>query len=78
MAKNEISYWKSLLITLAIAVGGWAVFSLARYGVEEALLKYGIDSPAMQYAIIITFVVLILALAGYGVKGAINRVVGKK
>lgn len=70
-----ISYWKSLLIAVVLAVGGWAVFSLTKLGVEQLLLNYGIDSEVTQYSIIIVAVILILMLAGYGVKSALEKIV---
>ena len=74
MAK-DISYWKSILIAVALMVGGWAVFSLVRLGVGQLLAKWGVANEATQYIVIIFVVVAILLLAGFGVKAAIKKLI---
>jgi hypothetical protein len=72
MAKKDIAYWKALLITVTVAVGGWAVFSLAKYGVEVTLAKWGVESIALQYVIIIVGAVVIVTAVSVYIKSTAN------
>lgn len=78
MAKFELSYWKALIITVSLSVGGWAVFSLAKLGITEIMVKWGVTSEFYQLLAILGVVTLIVALLGFGVKSAFNKVVGVK
>lgn len=71
----DLTYWESLLIALALMVGGWAVFSLIKWGVQTLLIKWGVQNEWSQYVIIILFVIVVLVLAGFGVKTAIKKLV---
>ena len=77
MAKKELAYWKSIIITLVLMVSGWAVFSMAKLGVEGLLLKWGVSSEFWQFFVIIAGAIIILAVLGFGVKSAFDKVMGK-
>lgn len=64
----------SVIGAVLLVAGGWAVFSLIRYGFTELLLKVGIEGEVYQNLVIILLVVLFFILvAGNDKKSAFNK-----
>lgn len=59
---------------LLLIAGGWAVFSLTRYGFTNLLLRFGVESEVYQNVAIIVFVILFFVIvAGSKSKNAVNK-----
>jgi hypothetical protein len=61
---------------LLIAIGGYAAFSLARIGFEDALVKVGVVSETQQLLLILACVIILLAIIGISFRAQIKKMVG--
>lgn len=73
MAKN--GFYRSIFITILIALGGWAIFSLAEYGIDSFLRSYGVESQLLIYLTIIISVILVLFILGFGFRDTLKKMV---
>lgn len=73
MSKNN--WIVGIIVALLIAIGSWAIFSLARIGMVNLLAKIGIVSEWQSLALIIILVIMVLLILGYSFRKALKKLV---
>ena len=78
--KNKNKKWLARTITtlvvILIGVASWGFYNIINTGVEDILLKVGVENIYMQNITVVIIAVLILALMGTGVSKAVNSIIG--
>jgi len=79
--KNKNKKWLARTITtlvvILIGVASWGFYNIINTGVEDILLKVGVENIYMQNITVVIIAVLILALMGTGVSKAVNSIIGR-
>lgn len=70
------SFIISILLSVLLLAGGFAVYGLVKLGVAAGLSSIGITSEALQFIIIIVVVILALMFTGVGFRKALKRLLG--
>jgi len=72
MAKR-MRFWVQILVGLAVAVGGWALFNLVRALLQTVLADVGLVSEIQQSLAIFVLVLVILLALGLGFKDSLKK-----
>jgi len=75
--KKIIKYWHSVIIVIIIALISWGLFSIIHTGIKEILSKWVTTNIYYQNGIIVLAGLILLLVLGYGLKKAINKVIGR-
>ena len=73
---GQAKFYVSIIMALLIAIGSWAIFSLARLGVSNLLVKqFNITSEVTQLIVLIVAIIIVLIIFGYSFKKVIQKLV---
>lgn len=72
---NNFKFVLGIIIALLIAVGSWAIFNLAKLGIDTILIDLGVVNPVYQLLVLIGIVVVLLLILGYSFKDSLKKLV---